>query len=159
MNKSQDMLSSLRILLVTVVAAFLQACAVAPIATEVQLQAGEMQVPQKQAGKTYVLLYNNANKLLYGIDNTARLNVWLDGKGIGGLDIGQYVQMVLPNGEHVLKLLHRDVLDFESTHRIALNGEPLFIEMYPTPVSNSIAVHGKLPTGNDLPKPFVPYRP
>jgi hypothetical protein len=29
--------------------------------------------------------------------------------------------------------------------------------MWPTPVSNAIKVHAKLPVGNDLPIPFEPY--
>lgn len=152
--------SSLRLLLVAFLALLFQACAIAPVPTELPLhQGGQMQVPPKQPGKTYLLLYNNANKLLHGLDNTARLNVWLDGKGVGGLDIGHYVQLVLPDGDHTLKLVHRDLVNFESIHKLTLAGEPIFVEMWPTIVSNAVAVRARIPTGNGLPMPFEPYRP
>ena len=158
-NLIPTMHPSLRFLLVALLALLLQACAIAPVTTELPLQAGQMQVPAKEPGKTYLLLYNNASKLLHGLDNTARINVWLDGKGVGGLDIGHYVQLVLPDGDYTLKLIHRDLVEFESTHKLSLVGKPLFIEMQPTIVSNTITVHTELPSGNDLPVPFQPYRP
>jgi hypothetical protein len=131
----------------------------APVPAEVPLIAGELKEPIATAGQSFVVIFNNGSKLLHGIDNTARINVRINGKGVGGLDIGQYVQLSLPNGTHRVELAHRDVVLFKSAHELVLTGAPAYVEIAATILSNDMKVHDRLPTGNYLPQPWVPYLP
>lgn len=157
------MIRTFKALLLALATFALAACSnispLVPVPTEVVLMPGEVKVPAKQPGQTYVLVFNNANKLLFGPDNTARINMRIDGKGVGGLDVGHFAQFVLPNGRYTVTLLHQDVGHFTSTHELVLTGEHAFVEIWPTPFSNGLKVHAQLPEGNYLPKPFQPYRP
>jgi hypothetical protein len=148
-----------RLLLIITPLVFLNGCMVAPIQSELPLLSGDVAQRSTKPDEVVLLLFNNSSKLMFGIDNTGRINSRLNGKALGGPNIGEYLIVQIPKGKHRLQLSHLDVFEFRSVHEIVANDDPLIVEMAATPLSNSIRVHKTLPTGNDLPQPFTPYAP
>ena len=52
-----------------------------------------------------LVLINNSSKLLHGSDGTGLINVRLDGKAVGGPNIGEYWQIQVPKGKHMLEVV------------------------------------------------------
>lgn len=140
----------------------LAACSVVwplkPVATEWPLLGPALDSPLP-ANTQRVLIFNNSGKLQHGTSNTGRINVWLNGRGVAGLDIGEYVQLALAPGTYTLQLLHHDLVDFKSTHEVIVKAAPVYVEVSATITSNSVTVHASLPQGNALPMPFRAYAP
>lgn len=116
-------------------AVFLSACStiwpLKPVATEWPLLGSDLQVTV--SGTTQrVVLYNNSSQLQHGTSNTTRLDVWINGRGVGGLDIGDYVQLALTPGEYTLEVLHHDAMDFKSTHVLKVGQQPVYVELSAT---------------------------
>lgn len=133
-------------------------CMVAPIQSELPLLGANLAQRSTQSGEVVMILFNNSSKLMYGLDSTGRINVRLNGKAVGGPNIGEYVMLQIPKGRHRLQLSHLDLIEFKSEHDIEAADDPLIVEMAATPISNSIQVHKKLPDANYLPQPFTPYQ-
>lgn len=142
------------------IVALLAACA-GPLVVvpEIRLLPPELDAKPAAANESKVLFFNNSNKLLFGIDGTGRVGIWINGIGLGVLEIGEYAQVSLPRGRHDIELVHVDVVTFNSKHEIVVGDGPLFVEVFATIVSNDLKTFDALPTGNYLPKPFTPYRP
>jgi hypothetical protein len=137
----------------------LTGCMVAPIQSELPLLGANIGQRSTKPDEVVLLLFNNSSKLMFGIDNTGRINARLNGKALGGPNIGEYMIVQIPKGKHRLQLSHLDVFEFKSEHEIEANDDPLIVEMAASPLSNSIHVHKTLPTGNELPQPFTHYAP
>jgi hypothetical protein len=133
-------------------------CMVAPIQSELPLLGTNLEQRSTQTGEVVMILFNNSSKLMYGLDSTGRINVRLNGKAVGGPNIGEYVILQIPKGKHRLLLSHLDLIEFKSEYDIEAADDPLIVEMAATPISNSIQVHKKLPDANYLPQPFTPYQ-
>jgi hypothetical protein len=97
------------------------------------------------------VLVNNSSKLLHGTDGTGRINVLLDGKAVGGPNIGEYVQIEVPKGKHTLETWHLDVIKFRTEEEINVD-QDLVIQRKATPFSNRIFVQKTMPDGE-----FRPY--
>jgi hypothetical protein len=145
------------LILITVVVSSFAGCLMAPIRPEITHLQGNLTEPSTTPGEAKLVLFNNSNKLLFGLDNTGRINAWLNSKAVGGPNIGEYIQLQVPKGKHELTLVHLDVLEFRSQHQIDVQDDLLFIELRATPVSNEIRLHKILPAENYLPKPFMQY--
>ncbi len=146
-------------LLTAALVSLLSGCMMAPIRTEVPLLAGDLSLRSTNPDEVRLLLFNNSSKLMFGLDNTGRINIRLNGKGVGGPDIGEYLLLQIPKGKHQLELVHLDMVEFRSLHEIDAQDGPLIVEVRATPLSNEIQIHRTLPTGNHLPSPFTPYVP
>lgn len=145
------------LILLSAFAPLLVSCMMKPIKSEIPHLTGDLADRSTDPNEVKLILYNNSNALLYGPDYSARINVWFDGKALGGPNIGEYIQIQVPKGKHQLELVHLDVMEFRSKHELDAQDDPLIVELRTTPVSNEIRLHKTLPTGNDLPKPLIPY--
>ena len=98
-----------------------------------------------------ILIYNGAN-VLHKIDNTARLNIWIDDKPLGQIRPSEYVIINLKNGQYQFKVLHIDVVNMRSTHTVAIDEKTKVIKVKPNLTSN------KLTVTNELPKNFEKFK-
>lgn len=129
----------------------LSSCALRSIPSEYNfIQTDHDKVALENLGNGQVLIYNGAN-ILHKMDNTARLNIWLDNKAVGQIRGGEYVVMHLEKAEYLLKLLHIDVVNMRSEHELKIDEDTKVIMVKPTITSN------KLEVTNELPKNFEKF--
>ncbi|HLF53479.1 hypothetical protein [Flavobacterium sp.] len=96
------------------------------------------------------MIYNGAN-ILHSVDNTARLNVWIDNKSIGQIRPKEYLIIDLKNGKYEFTALHIDMVNMKSKHQVEINENTKVIRIEPTITSN------KLTITDELPKNFQKY--
>lgn len=141
-------------------AAALAGCALPPrLPSEMPLLGPDLAIRSSSASDVKMLVFNSSNKLFFGLDGSGRIDVRLNGKALGSLDIGEYLQVQIPKGKHVLTLSHLDFIDFVSKHDLEATTDPLIVEIWATPISNSIKVHPEMPPASYLPSPLIPYFP
>ncbi|SHK09163.1 hypothetical protein [Chryseobacterium polytrichastri] len=99
-------------------------------------------------GNGKVLIYNGAS-ILHSMDNTARLNVWIDDKSIGQIRTKEYLIIDLKNGNYDFKALHIDMVNMRSTHKVEINDNTKVIRIEPTITSNKLTVTNILPENFD----------
>ena len=129
----------------------MNSCALKPVTSEYNFIKTDLeQVDLEKLGNGTVLIYNGAN-IFHKIDNTARLNVWINNKALGQIRPREYVIINLNTGEYQFKALHIDVVNMRSTHKVVLNENTKIIKIKPTLTSN------KLEITNLLPKKFEKY--
>src|SRR5438132_12376195 len=61
-----------------------------PVKNEVPLAGGDLSVYATKTNETKLVIFNDSNSLLYGLDGSGRINVSLDGKGVAQLNIGRF---------------------------------------------------------------------
>ncbi|MBU4487934.1 MAG: hypothetical protein KKI13_02565 [Candidatus Omnitrophica bacterium] len=81
-------------------------------------------------------MFNDSNFLLYGIDGSRKINISIDGKGVGQLSIGQYVVVETNEGKHMIHLTHKDIADFNSDHVIDIKEPESYLKIYSKTTSN-----------------------
>ncbi|TXD84243.1 hypothetical protein ESY86_06585 [Subsaximicrobium wynnwilliamsii] len=124
---------------------FLTSCGLKPIASEYSFIKTDMgTVDLEGLGNGTVLIYNAAD-MLHKIDNTARLNVWIDEKPMGQIKPSEYVIINLKNGNHQFKLLHKDVVNMRSDHEVQVSDSTKVIRVKPNIASNKLEVTNELP--------------
>jgi len=124
----------------------LSSCALKPIASDYTFIKTDLEhVDLNQLGNGNVLIYNGAN-ILHKMDNTARLNIWLDQKPMGQIRPSEYVIVNLGKGEHLFKLLHIDMVNMRSEHKVEINDATKIIKIKPTLTSNKLEVTNELPS-------------
>lgn len=79
------------------------------------------------------------------MDNTARLNIWIDDKPLGQIRAGEYVIVNLNSGKHRFKALHIDVVKMKSEHIVDITNETKVIKIKPSLTSNKLEISNKLP--------------
>ncbi len=104
----------------------------------------QVQVNASSLGNGKVLLYNGAN-FLHTMDNTARLNIWIDDKALGQLRPGEYVVVELGEQEYEFELLHLDAVKMRSRHKVVVDENTKVIMVKPTVASNKLEVTNVLP--------------
>lgn len=130
----------------------LTSCALKPIASEyayVKSDVGDIALDD--LGNGSILVYNGAN-ILHKMDNTGRLNIWLDNKPLGQIRPNEYVIIDLKTGRRHFKVLHLDVVNIRSEHEVEIDEGTKVINIWPTPTSN------KLEITNELPKNFKKFK-
>jgi hypothetical protein len=137
-------------LVVTVLVAMVSGCAMAPIQPEVPLMGSDLSVRSSHPSDAKLVFVNTTSKLSHGADGTSRINVRIDGKAVGGPNIGEYVQVQVPKGKHQLEVWHLDVMKFRTEQEINVDGD-LYIELKATPFSNRILVQSTMPEGDFRP--------
>ncbi|MEO8532644.1 MAG: hypothetical protein ABI441_02785 [Flavobacterium sp.] len=115
------------------------------------IKSGFEKVELDKLGKGQVLIYNGAD-ILHKIDNTSRLNIWIDDKPLGQLRANQYVVVNLKKGKYKFKILHWDVVNMRSTAELEIDETTKVIRIKPTISSNKVIVT------NELPKNFTKFR-
>ena len=130
----------------------LSSCALKPITSEYAFIRNDIEnVELNDLGNGNVLIYNGAN-ILHKIDNTARLNIWLDNKALGQIRPSEYVIIKLKNGKYNFKVLHIDLVKMKSQHIVEINNNTRVIKIKPTVTSN------KLELTNEIPKNFDKFK-
>ncbi len=102
-------------------------------------------------GKGKILIYNAAG-LNHKIDDTARLNIWINGKAVGQLQANQYAVLFLMPDTYEIRVQHKDVKVFESAHTVKIENNTSVISVKPTITSNKIEIT------NDIPEGFQRYK-
>jgi len=128
-------------------------CSLTPVKNEMPL-VRSFTARATNSNDTKVVIFNESSMVLHGIDNTGRLNVKLDGKGVARLQIGEYVQVIVPRGKHQVYLEHRDMFMFRSDHELEFTNAETFLQVRATPISNEAKVVPEL-----APQFDVKFRP
>lgn len=136
------------------VVAFLSGC-LSPVKNEIPLVSG-LAAKSSSTNETKVLLFNDSNQALYGLDGSGRINVWIDGKGVALINVAQYTQVILPKGRHQLDLKHLDIVPFRSKHSLELFEAQIYVKIYATAAGNEIKVVPVLPL--DFEQDFTPVK-
>jgi len=127
----------------------LSSCALKPIPSEYNSVKLDV-VDTNTLGNGKIMIYNGAN-ILHSVDNTARLNVWIDNKSIGQIRPKEYLIIDLKNGKYEFTALHIDMVNMKSKHQVEINENTKVIRIEPTITSN------KLTITDELPKNFQKY--
>lgn len=95
-------------------------------------------------GNGKILIYNGAS-ILHSMDNTARLNFWINKKSVGQIRTKEYVIIDLSNGIYEFNVLHLDMVNMRSNHSVSVNENTKVIRIEPTITSNKLTVTNVLP--------------
>jgi hypothetical protein len=145
-------MKNIRIIIVSLSFILLTSCALKPITSEYAFVKTNIEnVALNNLENGNILIYNGAN-ILHKMDNTARLNIWLDNKPHGQIRPSEYVIINLKNGKHHFKVLHIDVVNMRSEHEVEIDNETKVIKIKPTITSN------KLELTNEFPKNFDKFK-
>lgn len=101
-------------------------------------------IDHKTLGNGKVLIYNGAG-VLHQMDNTARLNIGLDGKSLGQIRPKEYVIINIEKGKHEFNALHIDMVNMRSKHPVEVDEYTKVIKIEPTITSNKLTVTNVLP--------------
>lgn len=124
----------------------LNSCALKPIKSEYNFSnSGLINYDLTKLGKGKVLIYNGAN-ILHKLDNTARLNIWINDKALGQIKPSEYVIIDLMYDKYQFKLLHIDLVNMRSNHQVEINEDTKVIMVKPTVTSNNLKVTNQLPS-------------
>jgi hypothetical protein len=123
----------------------LNSCALRPITTSYDYQKNKTEsVNLDNLGNGKIMIYNGADGL-HKIDNTARLNLWINEKPMGQVRACEYAIIELENGTYDFKLLHVDIFKFKSSHKVEITEKTKVIRIEPTITSNDLTVTNQLP--------------
>lgn len=123
----------------------LTSCALKPITSDYTFIKTDLEkVELDELGNGTILIYNGAD-ILHKIDNTARLNIWIDNKPLGQIRPSEYVIINLENGKHKFKALHIDVVNMRSEHDVEIDEKTKVIKIKPNITSNRLTVTNELP--------------
>lgn len=145
-------MKNIRIIIVSISLVLLTSCALKPITSEYTfIKTNIENVELDDLGDGNVMIYNGAN-IFHKIDNTARLNIWIDQKPLGQIRPSEYVIINLKKGKHLFKVLHIDLVNMRSKHEVEIDSEIKVIMIKPTLTSN------KLEVTNEFPKNFNKFK-
>ena len=134
-----------RLPLLAITAALVTACStIHTIHPQVELPAQTLGIVAPP-GHARVIFFNSSNWVLFGLDGSGKLNIFLADKNLASLEIGTYVQLMLPHGEYDVTIAHLDIATFTSAHILAVTGEEVFVEVFAKTTSNGLEVVEELP--------------
>ncbi len=123
----------------------LTSCGLKPIASKYNFIKTDLEnIALDDLGSGDVLIYNGAN-ILHKMDNTARLNIWLDAKPLGQIRPSEYVIIHLEKGKHHFKVLHIDLVNMRSEHEVMIDDKTKVIKIKPTITSNKLEITNVFP--------------
>lgn len=96
-------------------------------------------------GNGTILIYNGAD-VLHGMDNTARLNIWIGEKSMGQIRKKEYTILQLEKGTYDFNVLHIDMFNMRSKHSVEIDENTKVIRIEPTVTSNKLSITNELPT-------------
>lgn len=109
---------------------------------------GFEKVELDKLGHDKLLIYNGAD-ILHKIDNTARLNIWIEEKPLAQLKAGEYIIIDLKKGKYHFKVQHLDVVNIRSIHEVEIDDNTKVIKIKPSTTSNKVTITNELPTNFD----------
>jgi hypothetical protein len=128
----------------------------APVKNEIPLAGSDLSIKTAGTNETKLVVFNDSNFLLYGLDGSGRVNVRLDGKGVAQLKVGYYAQVIVPRGNHEVGLLHVDRDYYSTQHEIELTEPEAYLEVRALGFSNEARLVSALPP--DFEKKFKPVK-
>jgi len=134
------MASTRLILLAAATLLVIAGCSLTPAPNEVTLPCQDFNVPFDNSEDSQLVIFNDTNKFLYGLDGTGKLNVSTDGRSVGQLDIGEYVVLTANRGKHKIDLEHWDLFHFSSAHEITVEDRQIFLRVKAKATSNEAVV-------------------
>ncbi|MCC9062628.1 hypothetical protein [Flavobacterium piscisymbiosum] len=99
-------------------------------------------------GNGKVLIYNGAD-ILHKIDNTSRINIWINDKPLGQLKASEYVIIDLKKDTYKFKVQHLDVVNMRSMDEVEIDEKTKVIKIKPNVTSNKLRVTNELPKNFD----------
>ena len=126
------------------VSIFLCSCGIHTIKPEYNMPDQNIQA-NLDKGKTRVIFFNDSNSILYGLDGSDKINIKLNDKAVGSLKIGDYVQIFLEQGAYDLYLAHWDLVTLESTYKINIGKDDVYIQVYSQTTSTAYQIVDELP--------------
>ncbi|MFB9053805.1 hypothetical protein ACFFVB_12030 [Formosa undariae] len=145
-------MKTLKLLLLLVVLPLFNSCGLKPISSEYTFVKTDIDhVNIDELGDGNVLIYSGAN-ILHTVDNTARLNVWIDNIPLGQIRPSEYAILNFKPKAYQFKLLHIDFVNMKSEHTVEIDKNTKVIMIKPTVTSN------KLEVTNQLPPKFEKYK-
>ncbi len=102
---------------------------------------------EKPAGpsETKLTIFNTSGSLAYGLDGSGRINVRLDGRGVGQVGIHRYATLIVPKGKHEVELVHLDMVKLTSHQQIELTEPESYLQIFATASSNKAELVSHLP--------------
>jgi hypothetical protein len=138
-------MKNIKMIIASISLILLTSCALKPITSEYTfIKTNIENVKLNDLGNGNVLIYNGAN-ILHKMDNTARLNIWLDQKPLGQIRPSEYVIINLKTGKHLFKVLHIDVVNMRSEHEVEIDEKTKVIKIKPNITSNKLELKNKFP--------------
>lgn len=132
-------------LIAVLLSLFLISCGLKPVASEYTFIKTDIEdVKLDDLGSGNVLIYNGAD-ILHKMDNTARLNIWIDNKAVGQLKPSEYAIINLESGPYQVRLLHIDVFNMKSEHEVVIDKDTKIIKVKPNLTSNKLWVTNEFP--------------
>ncbi len=98
-----------------------------------------------QGARASVYFFNKAG-FMHKLDGTDSITVTLDGKRIGSASAGKYLKVDSVVGPHQVKLSHRDMVEFSSSHDLTVQAPATYVQISPTIMSNSLSVAESMPS-------------
>ncbi len=136
--KIKNLIILLSVLLIT-------SCGLKPIAPEYTFVKTNFEtVELEKLGQGTILIYNGAD-ILHKVDNTARLNIWINDKALGQLKPSEYVILKLDEGNYKFRALHLDVVNMRSEHDVIIDEKTKVIKIKPNLTSNKLWITNELP--------------
>lgn len=134
-----------RISTIILILSVLSACSpLKPINSEYNLIRTGTSPEVYKYGNGKILIYNGAG-VLNKIDDTATLNIWVNGKALGQIRANEYVVLYLLPNTYEIRVQHKDTVNFESEHTIIINNETSVINIKPTISSNKVEITNEIP--------------
>ena len=129
--------------LIALIVIICNSCALKPIASEYDfVKVNTEDVTLNNLGNGKVLIYNGSD-ILHKIDNTARLNVLINGRALGQVRPREYVVMNFSSGSYSFKLQHIDLVNMRSEHTVEIDADTKVIRIEPTITSNKSYLKSK----------------
>lgn len=101
-------------------------------------------ISANEVGNGKILIFNGSG-MNHIFDDTARLNVWINGTALGQLNAYEYAVLLLLPGKYNFRLQHKDMVNFESTHEVEITNETIIINVKPTITSNKVEIISNMP--------------
>ena len=130
--------------LILILSLFTSCSTLKPINSEYNLIRTSTSPEVYRHGNGKILIYNGAG-YLNKIDDTARLNIWINDKALGQLRANEYVVLYLLPDTYKFKIKHKDGLNFENVHTIKIDNNTSVINVKPSIKSNNIEITNTIP--------------
>ncbi len=133
-------------MLLAMVAFAFTSCALRPISSNYDYQQHKSEsVNIDNLGNGKILIYNDADAL-HKLDNTARINLWINEQPMGQLRSNEYAILELKKGTYDIKMAHIDMAMFKNTKKVIIDDQTKVIRIKATAVSNELIITNELPS-------------
>lgn len=135
----------IKLIALSVIILLVSSCALKAIPSEyTSVKNGFENVELDKLGNGKVLIYNGSD-VSHKIDNTARLNIWINDKSLRQLKANEYVILDLKEGNYNFKVQHLDMVNMRSDHKVEIDSKTKAIKIKPTITSNKLEITNELP--------------